>query len=227
MRRSGLPDVQTSRRRGYLDRLLETGTSRQPGAARVPHQIHWAPQAGPGAGARPQPRDGEVGWPSTRPAAAVTGSSLTGSAPAGRRPHPSPPGLPPQEQVSDAPSAGPPLAGRDAAGVWPRVPTAGTAARALLRATSVRPEPAELGRAGQGSPTSEATHIPAAPTHTTPVIADDSGHTQPPGAPSVHIGSIEVRLTPPPAPPAPPSRPPAPTAAPLSRFRTPFGLGQV
>jgi hypothetical protein len=227
MRRSGLPDVQTSRRRGYLDRLLETGTTRQPGAARVPHQIHWAPQAGPGASARPQPRDGEVDWPSTRPATAVTGASLTGPAAAGRRPHPSPLGLPPQEQVSDVPSAGPPPTSRDAAGVWPRVPTGGTAARALLRATSIRLESPVLARAGQGNPTSEAVHIPATPTHTTPVIPGENGRTRPPGAPSVHIGSIEVRLTPPPAAAAAPPRPPAPAVAPLSRPGTPFGLGQV
>jgi hypothetical protein len=49
---------------------------------------------------------------------------------------------------------------------------------------------------------------------------------QPQDAPSVHIGSVEVRLTAP-VPPAAPPRPPAPAVARLSRPWIPFGLGQV
>jgi len=224
-----LPDSPTPRRRGYLDRLLETGTTRRPGAARAPHQIRWAPEAGPGAdaGAQLQPRDGEAGRPSTTSAAVLAESDLTGPAPAMWRWHPSPLGAPPQQQVSATPSAGAAPAGRGRDGTWPRVPTAGTAARAQLKAASLRLEPPVLAGAGQGSPASEAIQIPRAPTQTTPVIAGESGRTQPPGPPSVHIGSIEVRLTPPQAPSAAPARPPAPAAARLSRLGTPFGLGQV
>jgi hypothetical protein len=224
-----LPDMPTSRRRGYLDRLLETGTTQQPSAARAPHQVHWPPETGPGAdvGAQPQAYVFEADRPSTKSAAVLTEPGLTGPVPAMPRWHPSPLGVPPQQQASDTPSSGPTPAGRDAAETRPRVPTADAAARAQFKAASLRLEPPVLAAAGQGSPASEAIQIPAAPTQTTPVITDERGRTQPPDAPSVHIGSIEVRLTPPQAPAVSPSRPPAPAATRLSRLGTPFGLGQV
>jgi hypothetical protein len=227
MRGSPLPDPRTPRRPGYLDRLLETGPARVLGAVRVPHQIRWAPVAAPGADAdaEPEPHDGAAGRPYAKPGAALAESGVGGPAPATRRRYPPAPGVPPQRQASDAPTAGPAAADRRAGETWRGV--AATAALGQLNAVSLRLDPPGPAEGGPGSPASETIQAQAGP-QTTPAVTRESRRTQPQHAPSVHIGSVEVRLTAPPAPPAAPSLgSPAPAVTRLSRPRPPFGLGQV
>jgi hypothetical protein len=224
MRGSLLPDPRTPRRAGYLDRLLETGPARVPGAVRARHQIRWAPVAAPGADVGAELRDGEAGRSYAPPAATLAESGVDGPALATRHRYPPAPGVPPQRRPSDAPTTGAAAAGRGAGGTWLGVPTA---ALAQLKAASLRPDPPGPAEGGPGSPASETIQAPAGP-HTTPAVTRESRRTQPQHAPSVHIGSVEVHLTAPPAPPAaPPPRSPVPAVTRLSRSRTPFGLGQV
>ena len=222
MRRCPLPEPRTPRKPGYLDRLLETGPARRTAPVRAPHQIRWAPGSAPGAVTEPDPPDGPAGRPNARPAAALARSGPAGRAAARRQRHPAGPGVPPQRRASDAPATGPAATGRGAGETRPRVPPS---ALAQLQAASLPLEPSGPAKPGSGGPGSDATRQAGSP-QSRPAVTREDRRTQPLGAPSVHIGSVEVRLTAP-VPPAAPPRPPAPAVARLSRPWIPFGLGQV
>lgn len=222
MRGCPLPDPRTPRKPGYLDRLLETGPAGRTAAVRSPHQIRWAPRSAPGAEAEPEPRDGAAGRPYARPAAALAGSGPAGRTAARRQRHPAGPGVPPQRRPSDAPAAGPGAAGRGARETRLRMPPS---ALAQLQAASLPLDPPGPAKPRPGGPASDATRQAGSP-QSMLAVTRENRRAQPQGAPSVHIGSVEVRLTAP-VPPAAPPRPPAPAIARLSRPWTPFGLGQV
>jgi hypothetical protein len=226
-----LPDPRAPRRPGYLDRLLETGPTGRPGAVRAPHQIRWAPAAAPGADAdaEPEPGDGAADRPYAKPAATPTESGVAGPIPAIRHRYPPALGVPPQRRPGDTPTNSSAAADRDAGGTWLGVPTAAaTGALAQLKAASLRLDPPGPAEGGPGSHASKAIRAQAGAPQATPVTTRESRRTQPQHAPSVHIGSVEVRLTAPQAPPAtPPPRSPMPAVTRLSRPQTPFGLGQV
>lgn len=222
MRRCPLPEPRTLRKPGYLDRLLETGPARRPAAVRAPHQVRWAPGSAPGAGAEPEPRDGAAGRPYARPAAALAGSGPAGRAGARRQQHPAGPGVPPQRRASDAPATGPAAADRGARETRLRVPPS---ALAQLQAASLPLDLPGPAKPRPGEPASDAAGQAGSP-QSRPAVTREDRPMQPQDAPSVHIGSVEVRLTAP-VPPAAPPRPPAPAVARLSRPWIPFGLGQV
>ena len=222
MRRCPLPEPRTPRKPGYLDRLLETSPARRTAAVRAPHQVHWAPGSAPGAGTEPEPPDGPAGRPNARPAAALTGSGTASRAAARRQRHPAGPGVPPQRRASHPPATGPAAAGLGAPETRLRVPSS---ALAQLQAASLPLDPPGPAKPGPGGPASDATRQAGSPQSTLAVTREDR-RTQPQGAPSVHIGSLEVRLTAP-VPPAAPPRKPTPAVARLSRPWTPFGFGQV
>jgi hypothetical protein len=223
MRGCSLPDPRTPRKPSYLDRLLETSPARRPAAVGAPHQIRWAPGFAPGAGTEPEPRDDAAGRPYARSAAALTGSGPAGRAAARQQRHPAGPGVPPQRRASDPPATGPAAAGRAAGEARLGSPPS---ALAQLQATSLPLDPPGPAKPEPGRAASDATRQAGSLQSTLAVTREDR-RTQPQGAPSVHIGSVEVRLTAPVPPAAPPPRPPAPAVARLSRPRPPFGLGQV
>jgi hypothetical protein len=127
---------------------------------------------------------------------------------------------------------------------WPGLPDAAARALALLSANSfgaLRPGPIDATEPADSARPAEAVTRRAAPAtvpapaaaaaysaSTALATAEHSGES----APTLTIGTIEVRLSPPaaPAPPAPPVHVAAQSAAPtsrLSRHGAPYGLGQV
>ena len=223
MRRCPLPEPRTPRKPGYLDRLLETSPARRTAAVRAPHQIRWAPGSAPGAGTEPEPPDGPAGRAQRqargcadriRPSRPGSGQAATAPCRARR-----PPATAGQRSPRDRSRRGRPGRTRDQAeGAAVRSGAApGRLAAASSRAD--RPSP------GPEGPASDATRQAGSP-QSRPAVTREDRRTPPLGAPSVHIGSVEVRLTAP-VPPAAPPRPPAPAVARLSRPWTPFGLGQV